>query len=98
MLSVIYQLKAFVLVLNAQRRARLGLRSGEDVFTAFCRSLDSTGPRAEVATAIHGIVRDDRGATSIEYGLIAALIALVLIAALQALHINLFQNVADALS
>ena len=45
--------------------------------------------------------KDESGATAIEYGLIAALIALVLVAALTALGNNVggtFNNVGDALS
>jgi pilus assembly protein Flp/PilA len=38
---------------------------------------------------ISRFVRDESGATAIEYGLIAALVAVVLIAALQALGTNL---------
>ena len=43
-------------------------------------------------------IQNDEGATAIEYGLIAALIAVVIIAALTALGTNLqttFQSVAD---
>jgi pilus assembly protein Flp/PilA len=45
-------------------------------------------------------LKDEKGATAIEYGLIAALIAIAIIAALQALGLRLveiFQNVANAL-
>jgi len=45
-------------------------------------------------------VRDDSGATAIEYGLIAAGISVVIIAAVQALGVNLtgtFNTVAGAL-
>lgn len=45
-------------------------------------------------------LKDESGATAIEYGLIAALIAVVIIAATQALGTNVgakFQEVADAM-
>jgi pilus assembly protein Flp/PilA len=45
-------------------------------------------------------LKDESGATAIEYGLIAALISVVIIGALQAVGGNLttvFQNVADSL-
>ena len=45
--------------------------------------------------------KDESGATAIEYGLIAALIAVVIIAATQALGTNVsgkFQEVADAMN
>ncbi len=44
--------------------------------------------------------RDDRGATAVEYGLLVALIAVVIIAAVTAIGLNLqttFQNVANKL-
>ncbi len=50
--------------------------------------------------AMHGLARDERGATAIEYGLIATLIAVVLIAALTAVGGQLttaFQSVVTAL-
>ena len=50
--------------------------------------------------AIRKFVRDDSGATAIEYGLIAALIALACIIAFQTLGLNLadvFNTVADNL-
>lgn len=40
-------------------------------------------------TFINKLVRDEEGATAIEYGLIAALIAVALITALQSLGTNL---------
>ena len=46
------------------------------------------------------LLRDDRGATAIEYALIAALISLACIIAFQSLGLNLadvFNTVADAL-
>jgi pilus assembly protein Flp/PilA len=49
---------------------------------------------------IHSLRRDQKGATAIEYGLIAALIAVAIIAALTLLGGNLtatFNNVANAL-
>ena len=45
--------------------------------------------------------RDENGATAIEYGLIAGLISLVIVAALQTLGTNLntkFNNIASALN
>ena len=48
---------------------------------------------------INQFVSDECGATAIEYGLIAALIAVVIIGALQTVGTNLkvvFQSVADA--
>ena len=50
---------------------------------------------------IHKLVRDEEGATAIEYGLIAALIAVVIIAVLQTVGTDLstvFQNVATNLN
>jgi pilus assembly protein Flp/PilA len=50
---------------------------------------------------ISRFVKDESGATAIEYGLIAALISVVIIGALQAIGPELdaaFQAVADALS
>lgn len=47
------------------------------------------------------LMRDDRGATAIEYGLIAALIAVVIIAAITLLGTdigNTFNNVANSLT
>lgn len=47
------------------------------------------------------LLRDERGATAIEYGLIAALIAVVIIGAVTAVGTNLtttFQSVATALA
>ena len=47
------------------------------------------------------LMRDDRGATAIEYGLIAALIAVVIIAATTLLGTdigNTFNNVANSLT
>jgi pilus assembly protein Flp/PilA len=49
---------------------------------------------------IEGLVRDDRGATAIEYGLIAALIAVAIIATVTTLGTNLtstFNSVATSL-
>jgi len=49
---------------------------------------------------IFKIIRDSKGATAIEYGLIAALIALACILAFQTLGLNLitvFQKVSNAL-
>ena len=51
-------------------------------------------------SAMHSLVRDDHGATAIEYGLIATLIAVVLITALTAVGGQLthaFQTVVTAL-
>ena len=50
---------------------------------------------------IRKLVRDEEGATAIEYGLIAALIAVVIITVLQTVGTDLnkvFQNVADGLN
>jgi pilus assembly protein Flp/PilA len=50
--------------------------------------------------SIHRFVRDEQGATAIEYGLIAALIAVVVIAAATLVGTNLsstFNNVATSL-
>ena len=47
------------------------------------------------------LLRDNSGATAIEYGLIAALISLACIIAFQSLGLNLatvFQTIADALA
>ena len=47
------------------------------------------------------LLRDNRGATAIEYGLIAALISLACIIAFESLGLNLvdvFQTIADTLS
>ena len=47
------------------------------------------------------LVRDHRGATAIEYGLIAALISLACIIAFQSLGLNLvtiFQKIADTMA
>jgi len=46
------------------------------------------------------LLKDERGATAIEYGLIAALISIAMIMAFQSLGLNLadiFNTVADAL-
>ncbi len=42
-----------------------------------------------MAKFVHRLLKDESGATAIEYGLIAALIAVVIIGALQALGGNL---------
>ncbi len=47
------------------------------------------------------LLRDDRGATAIEYSLIAALISMACIIAFESLGLNLaevFQTIADALA
>ena len=54
-----------------------------------------------MASLFQHLARDESGATAIEYGLIAALIAVVIIAATQALGTNVsgkFQEVADAMN
>ncbi len=54
----------------------------------------------QVANFLKTFARDEEGATAIEYGLIAALISVVIIGAAGALGTNLtavFQAVADAL-
>lgn len=51
-------------------------------------------------TKLARFMKEDEGVTAIEYGLIAALIAIVIILAVQAVGTNLstiFQSVADAL-
>ncbi len=58
----------------------------------------SRSPRA--TSAIRAFVRDERGATAIEYGLIAALIALVIIGAMSAVFTgigNQFNNIGNNL-
>jgi pilus assembly protein Flp/PilA len=55
---------------------------------------------ALVSTFARRLGRDDRGATAVEYGLMVALIAVVIIAAVTLLGNNLstlFQNVAGAI-
>ena len=54
-----------------------------------------------LCAAHFGLVRDEKGATAIEYGLIAALVAVVIITALTLVGGNLggtFDGVADELS
>ena len=53
-----------------------------------------------ITSLIHSLYRSNRGATAIEYGLIAALIALVVIGAITAIGTNLntsFNSVANGL-
>jgi len=53
-----------------------------------------------IRTMLRNACRDERGATAIEYGLIAALVAILIIGGLQAVSggLNtLFQSVANAL-
>ncbi|CAJ0795019.1 hypothetical protein LMG7141_03031 [Ralstonia condita] len=53
-----------------------------------------------LATTFKKFVRDEDGVTAIEYGLIAALIAVVIIASVKAVGTNLstvFNNIATAL-
>jgi pilus assembly protein Flp/PilA len=53
-----------------------------------------------LAATLSRFIRDEHGATAIEYGLIAALISVAIIAALQKLGANLtttFTNIAAAL-
>lgn len=50
---------------------------------------------------IRSLIRDEEGATAIEYGLLAALISVALIGAFQALGLNLvevFNTITDALN
>lgn len=57
--------------------------------------------RKDVALRFRKLLRDNRGATAIEYGLIAALISLACIIAFESLGLNLvdvFQTIADTLS
>ena len=52
-------------------------------------------------TTIATFIRDEEGATAVEYGLMAALIAAVIIAAVTSIGTNLtsvFQSVADKLT
>ena len=52
-------------------------------------------------TAITDFIRDEEGATAVEYGLMAALIAAVIIAAVTSIGANLktvFENVASKLT
>jgi pilus assembly protein Flp/PilA len=59
----------------------------------------SRSPR--VFSAICTLIRDERGATAIEYGLIAALIALVIIGAMSAVFTgigNQFNNIGNNLA
>jgi pilus assembly protein Flp/PilA len=53
----------------------------------------------EILTVIKSMIRDEDGATMVEYGLLVALIAMVALAAVQALGINLstiFSTVASS--
>lgn len=53
-----------------------------------------------LSTLLQQFLRDDEGVTAIEYGLIAALIAVVIIASVQLVGTNLstvFSNIAAAL-
>ena len=64
---------------------QLSTRLGEEVMSKF----------------INRFIKDESGATAIEYGLIAALIAVVIIAATQALGTNVsgkFQEAADGIA
>lgn len=54
----------------------------------------------QIVNLIEQFIRDEEGVTAIEYGLIAALIAIVIIAAVRAVGVNLdlvFDAVAAAL-
>ena len=56
---------------------------------------------AHISTALVALRRNDKGATAIEYGLIAALVAVVIITALTLLGDNLtstFDNIGGALN
>jgi pilus assembly protein Flp/PilA len=56
---------------------------------------------ARISTALVALRRNDKGATAIEYGLIAALVAVVIITALTLLGDNLtstFDNIGGALN
>jgi len=53
-----------------------------------------------VSNRLYGLRSDDRGVTSVEYGLMVALIAIVIIAAVTLLGTNLstlFNNIATAI-
>lgn len=55
---------------------------------------------AHIRPTIKAVIRNERGATAVEYGLMVALIAAVIIGAVTALGTNAstkFQNVADAI-
>jgi pilus assembly protein Flp/PilA len=55
----------------------------------------------KVATRLRIVTTDEKGATAIEYGLLAALIAVIIIGAVRLVGSNLsatFNNVAKALS
>lgn len=52
-------------------------------------------------TTLRNVLRDESGATAIEYGLIAALVSVAAIGALQAMGVSLttmFQNVSNILT
>ena len=51
----------------------------------FGRTRFATGKVASMATTLRRFIADESGATAIEYGLIAALVAVAAIAALQAM-------------
>ncbi len=58
-----------------------------------------TSIRSRATSALRRFAQDESGPTAVEYGLIAALIAVVIIVALQQLGTNLsstFNNVANA--
>ena len=54
--------------------------------------------RAQLQTMMGGFVRDDEGATAVEYALMVALIALVIIAAVTTLGSNSSTKFSDAAS
>ncbi len=60
------------------------------------------GPKARIKTLkIQQFIKDESGATAIEYGLVASLIALVILTAVSSVGVNLsgqFGNIANAAS
>lgn len=63
-------------------------------------SLESVQMASYITSLMRSLCRNSRGATAIEYGLIAALIALVVIGAITAIGTNLntsFNSVANSL-
>jgi pilus assembly protein Flp/PilA len=69
------------------------LGSGETAMTSRGRTIvKHRGKELTMKTLMNRFVKDESGATAIEYGLIAALIAVVIIAALQLLGTNISAN------
>ena len=57
---------------------------------------DATGGRARGRVALRSFIRDEGGATAIEYGLIVALIAVVILAGVTALGAGSGQSWTDS--